>query len=136
MGSPFDAAMRAADRTIDGVFGELFHVDPIADASQSDLDVNGPRRADSTRNPLPVTMTFQEVGDDYLPTARRVAGNAAQRLVGAKILLSVIDRNLPWQPREGDGFRRDKTGVIYRATKVEPDDAGRIWISVIVERAR
>lgn len=132
MGSPFDAAMRAADRTLDGIFGELFLVEPVADEALEDDagSVNGPRRADPVRAPLRVTMTFQEVGEDYYPTARGRAANTAQRRVGAEIKLSVLDRNLPWQPAAGDRYTRAKTGIVYIGRAPEPDDAGRIWIPV------
>lgn len=135
MGSPFDAAMRAADRALDGVFGEPFLVEPVADnaAEDDETSVNGPRRADRCRAPMLVTMTFQEAGAEFFPTSRGRAANTVQQRVGADIVLSVLDRNLPWRPQAGDRYTRVATNVRYTATVPKPDDAGRIWIPVTVE---
>lgn len=128
MGSPFDAAMRAADRTLDSVFGEPFRVEPLAPGAGGDRDA--PLGPDPARPPQAVTMTYQEAGDDYSPTSRGVAANTAQRRTGADLRVSVLGHRLPYALRAGDRIVREGTGVAYRLNAPEPDDAGRIWFPI------
>ncbi|UMY19130.1 hypothetical protein MMB17_07475 [Methylobacterium organophilum] len=136
MAGNFEDAMAAADAAIDAAFGEPFLVEPVASAAADDGDVNGTARADFGRATVRAIMTFHEAGQVYFPQARATAANTAQRTVGAELKVSVMRHSLPWEPRPNDLLHRQKTGVTYRVAKVEPDDAGRIWMPVIVERAR
>ena len=125
-----------ADAQIDvyGEFGEPFLITPATVLAERGEDVNAPAQRDAQRITYPVTLIVHEKGTDYFPSARGVSTNAAQKMVGAELMLVAFDRNLLWQPRAGDRAQRLKNGVSYRVVRVEPDDVGWIWLPVTVER--
>ena len=130
MGSPFDAVLRAAGRTIEGVFGERFTLTPYVvptAAPGGRPDVNARRLAEPAAA-VPFTGIFVAVGELVHAKGRAMADNTTRPFQAEVPMIDVAVDAFPAQPARGDRIVRSETGQAFTVSRFEPTDCGRAWI--------
>ena len=135
MGSPFDAAMRAADAVQNSIFGEPVEIRPRA---------RTPRRgqaADTTREAKTVTGVFTLVAaEEPLEGARRGSDGRGTTTFAAHEAEVWLSREavaaLGFQPREGDAviLPDRSTEERWAVARTDLSDIGDVKLCLVRER--
>lgn len=126
MASPFDRLDAVSQRAVDGVNGEAFRFEPMAEAA----DVNADDAPDPDRIVVdPVICVFHAPGAraDSGPLARPGFVSESPGVIASRPVVTVQASRLPWRPRTNDRLIRHKTGEVFRVAEPRPSGNGQRW---------
>lgn len=124
MPSMFHGMVAAMDGVVDMVNAEAFTFRPMRTVP------NAAPVADGDRAVVAVAATFFDIGEEIELAPRRTGAERMQARDSSKPMISVLERLLP-RVRQGDRFERAETGKLYHVAGIKPDDAGRLFLTVV-----
>lgn len=133
MPSLFAGLAVAAGATVDAVFSEGFHLEPLAPPPAAPgrvRDVNARLVASTARAALAFIGTWVEPGELMNAHGRTKADSTTHWVAGAKAMIDAPADGLAQRPQTGDRVHRDDTGAAYEVAKVLDGDFGRLRIFV------
>lgn len=131
MPSLFATLGAVAGATVDAVFSEGFHLEPLSPQSPAAggaPDVNARLAPSSTRTRIAFEGTYVAPGDLMNAHGRMKADSTTHPIAGEKARVDVAVSALPQRPREKDRIRRIDTGEVFEVALVLPGDFGRLRI--------
>lgn len=124
MSSLFHGYVAAMDGAVDMINAEPFVFRPMRTVP------NGLPAADATRASVEVEASFFDIGEEIEISPRRSGAERMQVRDSSTPMISVLEKLLP-RLRQGDRFERVATGKLYHVGGIKPDDAGRLFLTVV-----
>lgn len=131
MPSLFATLGTVAGATVDAVFSEGWHLEPLAAPEPSEggrPDVNARPVTSQRRARIRFEGTYVAPGDLMNAHGRMKADSTTHPIVGEKACVDVAVAALPQRPRERDRIWRLDTGEVFEVARVLAGDFGRLRI--------